>query len=148
MTELILIRGLPGSGKSTLAKRLSGFGYTHLETDMFWGNDYNFDMSKLGEAHQWCQDKTRSALKSIEDARQNFLGLLSTFPLRGVIVSNTFTTKKELEPYFDIAKEFKIKPQVIICKGKFSNVHNVPEDVLLRMSMRFKDDVDELWEKL
>ena len=51
--KLLLIRGLPGSGKSTLAKNLIGY-YMHKETDMFWGEDYAFDASRLKEAHEWC----------------------------------------------------------------------------------------------
>ena len=46
---LILVRGLPGSGKSTLASEIAGQAFRetiHLETDQFWGPDYQFDMAK------------------------------------------------------------------------------------------------------
>ena len=127
--KLLLIRGLPGSGKSTLAKNLIGW-YGHLETDQFWGKDYAFDVTKLGEAHKWCQDETRKLLT------------------RGFspVVSNTFTTKKELQPYFDIAKEFGIIPTVILCQNSFGSVHNVPEETLKRMADRFEYDIGDLYE--
>lgn len=131
-SRLILVRGLPGSGKSTLAKTLSFLGnIPHLETDMFWGEDYKFDIARIKEAHEWCQQQTRESLK-----------LVNT-----VIVSNTFTTKKELAPYFDIAKEFGITPTVILCQNKFGNVHNVPQETLDRMTARFEYDISELFEK-
>jgi len=128
---MILVRGLPGSGKSTLAKTLIGF-YMHVETDKFWGPEYNFDMSRLGEAHAWCLSATRRLL-------------VAGF---SPVVSNTFTTKKELAPYFALAKEFDIVPQVVLCQGNFKNVHNVPEEVLFKMNARFEYNIDELWATL
>lgn len=128
--KLILVRGLPGSGKSTIAMNLIGW-YWHLETDQFWMKDgeYKWDASKLGEAHAWCQSETRKLLK------------------RGFspVVSNTFTTKKELKPYFDIAKEFDIVPQVILCQAQYGNIHNVPDETLKKMNARFEYDISELY---
>jgi predicted kinase len=130
MASMILVRGLPGSGKSTIAKNLIGF-YQHIETDMFWmvDGEYKFDFTRLGEAHAWCLDKTRDML------------------VRGwsPVVSNTFTTIKELRPYFDLAKEFNISPQVITCQSSFKNVHNVPEETLAKMQARFAWDISELY---
>jgi predicted kinase len=129
--KLLLIRGLPGSGKSTLAKNLIGY-YWHVETDQFWMVDdkYEFDYTRLGEAHQWCLDKTRGLM------RRGF----------SPVVSNTFTTKKELKPYFDLAKEFDIIPTVMVCQSNWGNIHNVPEDALKRMVDRFEYDIGELYE--
>lgn len=128
--KMILVRGLPGSGKSTIAKNLIGW-YWHLETDQFWMKDgeYKFDASKLGEAHQWCQNETRNLMN------------------RGFspVVSNTFTTRKELQPYFDIAKEFHIVPQVILCQAQYGNIHNVPEETLKRMEARFEYDISDMY---
>ena len=128
--KLILVRGLPGSGKSTIAMNLIGW-YWHLETDQFWMKDgeYKWDASKLGEAHDWCQSETRKLLT------------------RGFspVVSNTFTTKKELKPYFDIAKEFDVVPQVILCQAQYGNIHNVPDETLKKMKARFEYDISELY---
>jgi predicted kinase len=133
MTSLVLIRGLPGSGKSTIAKNLIGW-YWHVETDQFWmvDGEYKFDMSRIKEAHQWCQDKTKSMLN---------MG-------QSVVVSNTFTTAFELLPYFDIAKEFGIKPQVLLAQGQFGNIHNVPDEVLAKMAARFEYNIDHLFARL
>lgn len=133
MTGLVLIRGLPGSGKSTIAKNMIGW-YWHLETDQFWMKDgeYKFDMSRLKEAHQWCQNETRAMLNRGQS----------------VVVSNTFTTAFEMLPYFDIAKEFNIRPQVVLVQGSFGNIHNVPDEVLAKMAARFEYNVDHLWGRL
>lgn len=132
MPKMILVRGLPGSGKSTLAKSLNDIDWQyHLETDMFWMKDgeYVFDAAKLGEAHTWCHNETRKVL------HKGF----------SPVVSNTFTTKKELKPYFDIAKEFNIVPQVILCQAQYGNIHNVPEETLKRMEARFEYDISSLY---
>lgn len=135
MPSLLLIRGLPGSGKSTIAKNLVGW-YWHIETDQYWidkeTGEYKFDFNRLAEAHDWCRNKTREMLN---------MG-------QSVVVSNTFTTAFELLPYFDIAKELGIKPQVILCQGQFGNIHNVPDEVLTKMAGRFEYNVDHLWSRL
>lgn len=131
MVELVLIRGLPGSGKTTLAKSMTD--YIHFETDMFWGEPYEFDVNRLVEAHEWCQKKVETNLNFLVDVHED--GYDS---VKGVVVSNTFSTYREMQPYFDIAWKFGIKPQIIICQGEFGSVHSVPEDVVLKMKKRFE----------
>lgn len=134
MQGLILVRGLPGSGKTTLAKQIVGVGKSnvHIEADMVFydahGN-YNFDPKKLWEAHKWCQDMCNVLLE-----RQ-----------RCVVVSNTFTTLDELKPYFEIAKKFKVVPQVVTCQNQFKDIHNVPEEKLREMKERFIWDLSSLF---
>ena len=128
--ELILIRGLPGSGKSTLAISLSkrfqaaGLDFQHIETDMFFQklDGYQFDKSKLQEAHKWTQDWCHECL----DDKIN------------VIVSNTFTRIWEMKPYIDMAKEFGAKLTVITCEGQHGNVHNVPPEKIQEMKARWE----------
>lgn len=139
MKQLILIRGIPGSGKSTLAKKLfrqhniTDYAY-HFEADMFFETDegYKFDSSKIKDAHAWCQ-------KMADDHLENDAI---------VIVSNTFTTAWEMEPYFKISKKHGIVPVVHIAQNRFKNVHGVPEEVLQKMRDRFEyRAVDALMEK-
>ena len=135
MSELILIRGLPGSGKSTLAlNRFCRNGYYLVEADMYFYNkgEYKFDPKKLYQAHKWCQERTDLTL-----------GLDYN-----VVVSNTFTTKKELRPYFTIAKKYGIIPIVILCQDNFGSVHNVPEETMEKMRKRFEYDISDLFEEL
>jgi tRNA uridine 5-carbamoylmethylation protein Kti12 len=136
MASLTLIRGMPGSGKTTLGQKLSLVTRSseQIETDMFFydqeGN-YNFDPKKLHEAHEWC--------------RKMCLVLLEKN--RSVIVSNTFITVKELEPYFYLASRFNIVPNIITCQSQFENIHNVPESTLNKMKEEFEWDISSLFSK-
>lgn len=118
---LTLIRGLPGSGKSTLAKQLKGI---HLEADMYFYDDdgeYNFDASRLHEVHTKCRYDTEEYLRDEYN----------------VTVSNTFTTLKEMMPYYDMAQRRGVILNIITCHGNFGNVHDVPEETLAKMKARF-----------
>lgn len=132
---LTLIRGLPGSGKSTLAKYLRDkHASVNIEADNYFLNDSNeyiFDKDKLHQAHKWCFGMAETLLELKHD----------------VTVSNTFTTIKELKPYFELAKQFNIVPNVILCQGNFGSVHNVPEETLIKMKNRFVFDISKLYEQ-
>lgn len=121
MQKLTLIRGLPGSGKSTLAKTLD---IPHYEADMFFMKEgkYCFDASKLHQAHQWCLSSTKTALIAGSS----------------VVVSNTFTTKKEMNPYVDLAAELGVELEILECTANFGSVHDVPTEVIKRMKMRWE----------
>lgn len=136
MTRLILIRGIPGSGKSTLAKQIetNTSCCIHLETDMYFyvNGVYEFDVKKLRFNHQRCLDNTNSYLN-------NYFS---------VVVSNTFTTKRELRPYFEIAKKYNIVPEVILCQNQFGSIHDVPDETIEKMKKRFQYDISDLFEEL
>jgi len=133
--ELILVRGVPGSGKSTLARNLylGNPSFVLLETDQYFyeNGEYKFDKRLLGSYHEECRNDTTFYLEKF----------------RSVVVSNTFTTQKELEPYFSIAKSFKIVPNIILCQGNYKSIHNVPEEIIQRMKDRFEYDISDLYKK-
>lgn len=132
--NLILVRGIPGSGKSTLARKLATDDTVHLEADQYFIDqygDYKFDPTWLGSAHQWCQLTTEKNLVAGND----------------VICSNTFTTIKEMRPYFEIALKFGFIPTVILCQNTFQNVHSVPDEALDRMKARFVYDIQPLMQE-
>ena len=123
--QLVLIRGLPGSGKSTIARAMTT--HEHYEADMFFqdaGGAYNYDREKIKDAHEWCQ---RQTFKALANGKR-------------VVVSNTFTRKFEMEPYFDMAKTFGIEPNIIEVTGNWPNAHGVPAEVVEKMRQR--------WEKI
>ena len=123
---LFIVRGLPGSGKSTFANKIKDIlsNTVHLETDQYFMKDgkYAFDRLKLGENHQKC----------FEDTKKNLIDG------KCVIVSNTFTTFKELKPYIDLAFDLNIWYYVIDMGYAFNNVHDVPEQTYKNMQKRWK----------
>jgi len=119
MTTLTLIRGLPGSGKSTLAKTL---GCLHVEADMYFMKSgvYVYNGAWIKDAHMWCQSVARFATSNLCD----------------VVVSNTFTTLREMQPYLGIHYD---NLKVIRCVGNYGSIHDVPEEVIKKMAARFQD---------
>lgn len=132
--NLIILRGLPGSGKSTLAHLLDPTGYTVCEADQFMVNkntgEYEFNSIVLSGCHELCRRKVETFMKD-NQVNEQF------YPT--IIVSNTGTTEKEIQPYIDLAKEYSYKVTSIIVENRHGNksVHGVPELTMERMKQRF-----------
>lgn len=135
--NLYLIRGLPGSGKSTFAQELSdALMCNNWEADLYFhllpiaggaivfGDEYKFDASKLYQAHGWCQGRVEN---DMENEREN------------IIVSNTFTTEKELTPYIEMAERHGYQVTTMIIENRHGNnsIHDVPEETMVKMKNRF-----------
>lgn len=126
---LYIVRGLPGSGKSTYVKNKKNPVDKHFEADMYFINSmgyYIFDQYRLKQAHEWCQTATHRALID------SFGGIK-----HDVYVSNTFTTHKEMQPYFDMAVGLAAV-EVIHCTGTYGSIHNVPHEAMERMAKRWQ----------
>lgn len=123
MKELIILRGVPGSGKSTFAKILGG---EHIEADMFFMKDgeYKFDATMLKHAHNWCHDVVENWMEDSLDR---------------IVVSNTFTQEWELEPYYELAKQYGYRVYSLIVENRHGgiNIHGAPEGKLQIMKDRF-----------
>jgi predicted kinase len=130
---LFLVRGLPGSGKTSFATAIWN-DYAVCEADKFFydkeGN-YNFDPSKLKEAHAWCKNEVETRMKDHQDNQQYY---------PEIAVSNTFTQEWEMEDYFKLAEKYGYKVVSLIIENRHGgqNVHGVPEDKLQIMKNRFQ----------
>lgn len=132
MINLIIIRGLPGSGKSTTARKCFPC-FKHYEADQYFidlHGRYDFKQTELPRAHNWCFNKVKTELSCGNS----------------VVVSNTFTTIKEMERYYNLRN---IIPNLEItiweCTGNFGNIHNVPVETLIKMQKRWQI-VPSSWE--
>jgi predicted kinase len=130
--ELILLRGLPGSGKTTLAKIILQLRSTDepevLSADDYFEDkegDYNFDATKLKEAHNYCQFRCSERMRQ-QKAR--------------IVVANTFTQEWEMDEYFKMAERYNYRVHTVIVENRHGNenVHGVPEDKLQQMKDRFQ----------
>ena len=125
--RLIILRGVPGAGKSTLARRYLQLlpDAVHLEADQYFVDaqgHYQFDGSKLSQAHLWCQQQMRQALSKHVD----------------VIVSNTSIRRWELQALLAIGRELKATVDVIRCCGEFTNSHGVPVETVAAMALNYQ----------
>ena len=129
---LILLRGLPGSGKTSFAN-LMWSSYVVCEADKYFydkeGN-YNFDASKLREAHEWCKQEVETRMEDNENNPQYY---------PEIVVSNTSTQEWEMEAYFDLAKKYEYKVVSLIVENRHGgkNVHGVPDEKIEQMRNRF-----------
>ena len=123
--KVFILQGVSGSGKSTLANSLRG---EICSADSFFIKDgkYQFDISKLSEAHGKC-------LKKFIDMVQNNIKL--------IVVDNTNTTIEEIAPYFAVAQAYNYDIEIISlhCPVEIAakrNVHNVPKKSIEYMQER------------
>ncbi len=134
MKELFLLRGLPGSGKSTLANSIVGSDFLICEADKYFydkeGN-YNFDGSKLKDAHEFCRNTVETYMKD---------SLVNDQFYRKIVVSNTFTQEWEMQTYFELAKQYGYRVYSLVVENRHGgvNVHGVPDDKLEQMKNRFQ----------
>ena len=127
---LLLVRGLPGAGKTTLAETLAALNKSRsvicAADEHFEQKDgsYKFVGSELPLAHTKCRQKAVTAMRG-------------ACPL--VIVTNTFTTDAELDPYFTLASTFGYRVSSIIVENRANthNIHGVPKQAMTKMENRF-----------
>lgn len=138
MKTVILAVGLPGSGKSTLANKMceehkrDAISFMKVSADDYFvalGNgEYVFDPSKLGEAHQSCQNLFRQACDR---------------EIHTIFVDNTNLMREHRKFYVDMARNYGYavkyvvfpRPKNVAELDTLHNrqVHNVPWQGMLRM---------------
>ena len=122
--KLILYRGKPGSGKSSAAHRMYP-GILLVENDMYhmYNGVYEWSAKNMPNAIQWCVDMVKTALKNKMD----------------VIVANTFTKRRFVQAYKNLADEYGADFIVYRCTGNFKNVHGLSEDMVANFEKSMED---------
>ena len=129
--DLILLRGVPGSGKTTLGEVMLHYPGTNsvdvLSADNFFMDDrgnYIFDVTKLKQAHNDCQQKCAERMK---------------LEISKIVVANTFTEKWEMDMYYEMAERYKYRVHSVIVENRHGskNIHNVPDEKIEQMIKRF-----------
>jgi predicted kinase len=90
--------------------------------------EYKWTLENQGYAHRMCQDKCDQLMRMESST---------------VIVANTNTSKKEWQPYADMAEKYGYSVFHLVVEnwhgGK--DTHNVPEESLSRMEARLKNSI-------
>ena len=123
MKTLIILRGIPGSGKTSFASFL-GKAVCCADDYFVHDGEYKWKAEDIGKAHGWCQRKCRRFMKA---------------QLEQIVVANTNTTEREMQPYMDLARQFGYMVYSVIVENRHGNasVHGVPEATLDKMKARF-----------
>jgi hypothetical protein len=97
--------------------------------------EYQFDVTRLRDAHQWCQTFAEDHMKLNEHLEE-----FAKADRYRIVVSNTFTQEWEMKPYFELSEKYGYKVFSIIVENRHggTNEHGVPEDKLKIMKKRFE----------
>jgi predicted kinase len=128
---VIILRGASGSGKSTYTKKNFPGAFVCSADHYFHSGpngEYNFNPSKLGQAHGQCRSKFLHAL-------------YDDVPV--IVVDNTNTRIDEMEYYVKNAKEHGYDVEVVRLVvppevGAKRNLHGVPLEAVKRMNARMQ----------
>ena len=152
MGEVIIMRGPAGSGKSTWVEEncpdavVVSADQFFIQTEYFQrieGMDggptgsrevYDFDITKLAEAHQDCLCRFIDALITKEAQ---------------IVVDNTNIHYWEYDSYFKLARNYSYEVRIVEFRPKTlndidtciqRNTHNVPKEIVTKMCLEFEAD--------
>ncbi len=119
---IYIMRGIPGSGKSTIAKTLSD-NVVSADNYFMVDGEYQFDISKIGLAHQDCLTRYLALLLEEHET---------------IVVDNTNIRAWEIAPYLALAPIYHHEVMIVnvdcdvdvaIARG----THGVPAGTVKRM---------------
>jgi predicted kinase len=127
--SLLILRGLPGSGKSSLAEILDIKAVCCADDYFVRDGKYLWNIDKLYAAHMWCERKCRRFMKK---------------QINLIVVTNTFTSARELRPYEDLARQFGYKFFSVVVENRHGgkNSHGVSEETLEKFKNRLMNNIE------
>lgn len=131
MKQLIILRGVSGAGKSTVAEIISEGYWPICEADQYHYTEsgvYDWKPENVGKAHAWCRVKVQKYMQ---------------YGVEKIIVSNTSTTEKELEPYLTLAEEFGYQVISLVVENRHGNdsIHEVPQHIRDQQEKRLRSSL-------
>lgn len=125
--HLILLRGVPGSGKTTLAKSIQPDFRVSADDFFMVNGNYEFDASKLKEAHNWCQTEVWNYMSNSDSSETV------------ICVDNTFTQLWEMVYYYQAAYTHGFTVSSVIVENRHggTSTSGISEDKVDRMRERF-----------
>ncbi len=132
--QLIILKSVSGAGKSTLAKFLVdnlSCKSDYFEADSYMVDDngkYCFKPENLGFCHNKCKNAVEGAM-------------LHDMPV--IILSNTSTKIRDVQPYLDLAAHYDYKVVSLILEKyhPFPDVHGLNEETLSRQESNLKQSL-------
>jgi predicted kinase len=129
--DLFILRGVPGCGKSTVAETIAAQGGKVISADNFFIKEdgtYDFDINKLGDAHNWAQSEAEKALSS---------------GIAKVVIANTNSREKEMKPYQKMGEKYNYRVHVLVVENRHgsNDIHSVPSEAKERMENSIRNSL-------
>jgi predicted kinase len=134
MKKLYLIRGASGAGKSSFVEAMmedKPHAIAFSSDDwMIKQGEYTWDKRRAGITHMICLNQT--------EKHMNPKGGVGGW--QDIFIHNTFTTKAELKPYYELAKKWGYKVFSIVVENRHNgeSIHDVEKESLIAQKERFQ----------
>lgn len=132
---VIILRGVPSSGKSSFAGYIENWMINPVVVccadDYFTdeNGNYNFDHTKLGEAHDYCYSK--------------YINAVNDYDIQTVIVANTNTREQDVNKYRNYAVENNVRVFVLTMENWHNgqDIHNVSNETKSKMKEQLRNSI-------
>lgn len=125
---LVIARGVPGAGKSSFAYLISNYVCEADDYHYLDSGDYDWKPENVHKSHIWCQNRCERFMKLEREK---------------IVVSNTFTTERELKPYYELAEKYDYNVVSLIVENRHGgkNTHNVSDETIEKMRNRLVNNI-------
>ncbi len=151
---MVVSRGISGSGKSTAISKIVPKQHIYSADD-FWGEDYNFDRAKLGEAHRWTEERVNLAMSfkdfkivGVDNTNLSFFDVFKYFKMAKLYGYEVVFVESKTKEWLDFKKikrdkdddNFKAKLDALLGFFCDRNRHGVSKNVLKGQAFVYQDE--------